>query len=515
MALNYLAKALDGPVTKPSGHEPLATHVQKLMSGAMNYHGLPITPDARLTLAGAAGAPKALLTKPTRHEPAFYSNIPLPFHENIYNANALHVPDIETLGSEAAKRKEIRREAAIRQSFVPTSGPIGVMHTANIEALQSRLQEKRLQMIRSGIAPDQVESLLEPDYQGLRAATIQAAEAGGGMTPTQLKVNTLLGQKVPRAEFEAQKQRYRELLQATMVEPFALPEGVAGPRTAEMANAAARLDATVESLMPDPGLSVADPSEIAARSRAAMNSIPTHTATTYSRRQHTERALDPAIPVITPGIVAAPAAPAATNTAMSGPPALGSGKTPEGVAPFSPSGAVRPWYGEGAAGATPKQAPPITSMSKVYIASNAANEAKEDEAVPEYRTPVKTLPLGGARGSNALGGGGEDMSGAAGAGANYGEVSTPGSIGASALGKFATPRLSEEEQAMRNQLTGLESSYLKMRAHAQWRDSLEPGPRRQNAIVAADMAAARGEKPPAGIGAVYKKLLHGTAAARR
>ena len=219
MALNYLNKELKGPVTKPTGHEPMTTHVNKLLSGAMNYHGMPVPVDTRPTFSGAAGGPRAMVTKPTDHKPSFLSNIPLPFHTVVYNANARHVPDIETVGTEAARRRaEIRMQAA-RDAYVPVGAPIALLHQGNIASLQSRLVEKRNALRRSGLSPPEVDALVADDVREIRAATIAMEEAQGGFGPARLRAERVLAPHMPEDMHKMRAEEYKTHLEKPIIDP--------------------------------------------------------------------------------------------------------------------------------------------------------------------------------------------------------------------------------------------------------------------------------------------------------
>ena len=224
MALNYLNKELKGPVTKPTGHEPMTTHVNKLLSGAMNYHGMPVPVDTRPTFSGEAGGPRAMVTKPTDHKPSFLSNIPLPFHTVVYNANARHVPDIETIGTEAARRRaEIRMQAA-RDAYVPVGAPIALLHQGNITSLQSRLVEKRNALRRSGLSQPEVDAMVADDVREIRAATIAMEEAQGGFGPARLRAERVLAPHMPEDTHKMKAEEYKAHLEKTVTDPTQVAE---------------------------------------------------------------------------------------------------------------------------------------------------------------------------------------------------------------------------------------------------------------------------------------------------
>lgn len=291
MALNFMKKALDGPVVKPTGHEPLATHVDKLLSGAVNYRGLPIVPDSRPSLTGAAGAPKALLTMPVAHEPAFRSNIPIPFHDVVYNANALHVPDLETIGSEAAKRAAESRIQAAKDAYVPAGGPISLLHEGNINALQSRILEKRNQLVREGLLPDQIEAMMAEDYRQLRRAIIAYQETSSGISTRRAQVEQLLGAKKPAEQAELERKILTDRYTAALVDPVlnevsdAAMSGVEPEALPQVIQARANVEAHVNAF-PTAGSAMTDMDELETRHSSGLSVTAARDASMHLSRAH-------------------------------------------------------------------------------------------------------------------------------------------------------------------------------------------------------------------------------------
>lgn len=192
MALNYLP-FLNNPVKKPTGHEPLASFVDHLKSGAINYDGQPIEPDERAVFTGASRGPRANVLLPTAHEPAFRSNIPLPWHEEIYNANALHVPDLITIGRARAEVQAVAREREVAKMYVPKPKEgLMTLYDSEIAALESRMQEQRFAMTRGGHDAAVVEGQLGRDYQALRDLLNKREEARTGVTPASINLERKL-----------------------------------------------------------------------------------------------------------------------------------------------------------------------------------------------------------------------------------------------------------------------------------------------------------------------------------
>lgn len=195
MALNFLP-FLSNPVRKPTGNEPLASFVDHLKSGAINYDGQPRVGDERPVFTGASRGPRADVTLPTAHLPAFRSDIPLPFHEEIYNANALHVPDLVTMGEARARVEAELREREVARMYVPApkQGLMTLMDS-EIASLESRIQEARFAMTHGGEDAAVVEARLGRDYQALRELLNKREEARTGVTPTTLHLERkLLGE---------------------------------------------------------------------------------------------------------------------------------------------------------------------------------------------------------------------------------------------------------------------------------------------------------------------------------
>lgn len=192
MALNYLP-FLNNPVKKPTGHEPLASFVDRLKSGAINYDGQPIEADERPVFTGAGRGPRADVLMPTLHPPAFLSDVPLPFHEEIYNANALHVPDLISIGRARAEVEAVAREREIAKMYVPTKKEgLVTLYDSEIASLESRIQEQRFAMTRGGHDAAVVEAQLGRDYQALRDLLNKREEARTGVTPTTLHLERKL-----------------------------------------------------------------------------------------------------------------------------------------------------------------------------------------------------------------------------------------------------------------------------------------------------------------------------------
>lgn len=410
MALAYLAGELKGPVRKPTGHEPMATHVNKLLSGALNYHGMPVPVDSRPVLTGAAGAPKALITKPVGHDPAFRSNIPLPFHEVVYNANARHVPDIETLGGEAAKRKAEGKLKAIRASFIPAAGAIGALHQSNVTALESRLLEKRNQLLREGLTMADVERILAPDYQEIRKAKILAGEAASGINPVRARTESMLGMRMPQDTYQQRLSMYTDELGKTMGLPAAIElaraEVTKGglPMTAEEEAAMIENDPDVRYLRRRAAEtagatlgrgdgSLVDVEEMAARSRDAMSSAPRDITMFLSSRHQMERALmsSTLVAPTASGIVVNAAAQPAANFgigqaagSLAAAAVPGARATVPAATGLAGAGAAMDedvdWFGPGAAAAT--SAPPAAEP-----AAAAATPARAEPAPPV--TPMR------------------------------------------------------------------------------------------------------------------------------
>jgi hypothetical protein len=298
MALNYLNKELKGPVTKPTGHEPFTTHVNKLLSGAMNYRGMPVPVDTRPTFSGAAGGPKAMVTKPTAHASAFASNIPLPFHTVVYNANARHVPDLESIGTEAAKRRaEIRMQAA-KDAYVPSGHAIGLVHEGNIASLQSRLIEKRNALRRNGLDEADVNTLVADDLREIRAATIAYEEAKGGFTPAQIRAERALAPHITSDAREMKLSEYRAHLEKTITDKAVVDE--------------------LTSLYDAPH-EAADETELSARYNSGMTSTSVSAYMPFSNKHLLEMA-HPMAPksLVSPAL----AGPTATSGALTAPAAL-------------------------------------------------------------------------------------------------------------------------------------------------------------------------------------------------
>jgi hypothetical protein len=206
MALNYLP-FLKNPVKKPTGHEPLATFTDRLQSGALNYRGLPIVPDDRERFTGADKGPRVVNQRPTGHLPAYRSELPLPFKEEIYNANALHVPDLISIGETHSTATEAARQYAVaRNAYVPAAGgkhkALKMLVDADINSLESRIQEKRLALTSSGATRDEVVMELADEMRQLRALLTQRSQYETGHTATDLRVQRAV-QGVLRVPAEA------------------------------------------------------------------------------------------------------------------------------------------------------------------------------------------------------------------------------------------------------------------------------------------------------------------------
>lgn len=192
MALNYLP-FLNKPVTKPTGHEPFSTFTEKYASLAQNYDGLPTIADTRPVFAGADRGPRALLTKPVGHPPAAASALPLPFTTVVYNANALHVADLESMGAAEGARRRMVAETAAAKAYVPVPKlGMGLLYNSEIAAQEARIQEKRAALERDGNPPELIEASLYGDHQQLRALMIRQEEAESGITPTSVRVERML-----------------------------------------------------------------------------------------------------------------------------------------------------------------------------------------------------------------------------------------------------------------------------------------------------------------------------------
>lgn len=202
MALNFLP-FLNDKVTKPTGHEPFTTFTEKYASLAQNYDGLPYIADTRPTFAGSDKGPRALITKPTPHPPALRSQLPLPFHTTVYNANALHVADLETMGAAEATRRAVARERAIAAAYVPQPKKgIGLLYNSEVAAQQARIAERTMIMRREARTEEEIASALAEDHRILRSLLQKQAEAEAGVAPTDVHVQRLmshLGATLPSA----------------------------------------------------------------------------------------------------------------------------------------------------------------------------------------------------------------------------------------------------------------------------------------------------------------------------
>lgn len=227
MALNFLG-GLNAPVTKPTGHEPFATFTDKLKSGAQNYRGLPIPEDTRPAFAGGGRGPRALLTKPIDHAPASRSDLPLPFTTVVYNANAIHVPDIESIGSIGAKRKLDRYRRARAEAYVPRGKTgLATLLDSEITALEARVQEKTAAMTAQGHLPATIAGAIAEDQRILRDLYARRTQADTGINPAHMNVMGLLQKNmtVPIEVSEDIRVRYERAsaagLQGTGGRPFA------------------------------------------------------------------------------------------------------------------------------------------------------------------------------------------------------------------------------------------------------------------------------------------------------
>jgi hypothetical protein len=192
MALNFLP-FLNKPVTKPTGYEPLATFTDKLASGAQNYHGLPIAEDPRPAFAGGGKGPRALLTKPIEHAPASRSDLPLPFSTVVYNANALHVPDLESIGDTEMKRRERVKMVQTAKAYVPQGKPgLVTLLEGEIAALEVRIKEKTASLQQRGMPADVIAGATEEDARILRELYNRRTQADAGVNPAYVNVHNLM-----------------------------------------------------------------------------------------------------------------------------------------------------------------------------------------------------------------------------------------------------------------------------------------------------------------------------------
>ncbi len=184
---------LHDPVRKPTGHEPLASFVDRLKSGAVNYSGQPIVEDDRPSYSGRG--PPAMATKVLPFPPALKSDIPLPWHETIYNANALHVPDIVSIGEGAAARAADRTRRLVEDMYVPRGHPgMQQLLTSEIESAERRIVKATTDMAALGMTPEEIDAELVLEKRALRMNAARLAEQTSGMSQRRMEVeNAVMG----------------------------------------------------------------------------------------------------------------------------------------------------------------------------------------------------------------------------------------------------------------------------------------------------------------------------------
>ncbi len=192
MALNFLP-FLNNPVRKPTGHEPFSTFTEKFNSLAQNYHGLPTPVDPRPVFAGADKGPRALMTMPHRPPPANRSDLPLPFTTVVYNANAMHVPDLMSMAEDEGMRRKEAHLYAVAKAYVPLpNAGMSMLYATEIASLQGRINEIRAQGTAQGADPVKLEAMLAEEYAHLRELLSKQEMADSGVSPTSLRVERML-----------------------------------------------------------------------------------------------------------------------------------------------------------------------------------------------------------------------------------------------------------------------------------------------------------------------------------